>query len=229
MSTAEFPIIGIGASAGGIDAFHSFFDHMPADFGMAFVMILHLPAARKSMLTEILARWTTMPVIEVVGRVEIKPNQVYVPPPHAIVCVGLERKLILRSKFANPSASAYLVAEAYAWCGEKDQAFQWLEQAYQLHDSGLSTIKWDPLVVSLRGDQRYAALLRKMNFLKPTTARKDEVPPRLFRMAAVRKVVTCGRLAGRDRLLRLSSATLQTTSIGRPGNRPQRRCIGRFL
>jgi two-component system, chemotaxis family, CheB/CheR fusion protein len=85
MSAAEFPIIGIGASAGGIDAFHSFFNHMPADCGMAFVMILHLPAARKSMLTEILARWTTMPVNEVIERVEIKPNQVYVPPPHAIV------------------------------------------------------------------------------------------------------------------------------------------------
>jgi two-component system CheB/CheR fusion protein len=85
MSMAEFSIIGIGASAGGIDAFHSFFDHMPADCGMAFVMVLHLPADRKSMLTEILARWTSMPVIDVTDRVAIKPNHVYVPPPHAIV------------------------------------------------------------------------------------------------------------------------------------------------
>jgi two-component system CheB/CheR fusion protein len=85
MSMAEFSIIGIGASAGGIDAFHSFFDHMPADSGMAFVMILHLPADRKSMLTEILARWTSMPVVEVSARVMIEPNHVYVPPPHAIV------------------------------------------------------------------------------------------------------------------------------------------------
>jgi len=82
---AEFSIIGIGASAGGIDAFHSFFDHMPADCGMAFVMVLHLPADRKSMLTEILARWTKMPVIDVADRVMIKPNHIYVPPPHAIV------------------------------------------------------------------------------------------------------------------------------------------------
>jgi two-component system CheB/CheR fusion protein len=85
MSMAEFSIIGIGASAGGIDAFHSFFDHMPADSGMAFVMILHLPPDRKSMLTEILARWTSMPVVEVSARVMIEPNHVYVPPPHAIV------------------------------------------------------------------------------------------------------------------------------------------------
>jgi CheB methylesterase len=53
---ADFRIIGIGASVGGIDAFHSFFDHMLSDRGMAFVMVLHLPADRKSMLMEILAR-----------------------------------------------------------------------------------------------------------------------------------------------------------------------------
>ena len=52
---------------------------------MAFVMILHLPADRKSMLPEILTRWTSMPVIEVTERVQIRPNHVYVPPPHALV------------------------------------------------------------------------------------------------------------------------------------------------
>ena len=59
MNSPAFPIVGIGASAGGIDAFHSFFNHMPADCGMGFVVILHLPAERKSMLAEILTRWTS--------------------------------------------------------------------------------------------------------------------------------------------------------------------------
>jgi two-component system CheB/CheR fusion protein len=94
MSLPDFHIVGIGASAGGIDAFHSFFDHMPADCGMAFVMVLHLPAARKSMLTEILARWTAMPVIEVTHGVEIEPNRVYVPPPHVIVTFDAGRLLM---------------------------------------------------------------------------------------------------------------------------------------
>jgi two-component system CheB/CheR fusion protein len=94
MSSSTFPIVGIGASAGGLDAFHKFFDHMPADCGMAFVMILHLPADRKSLLPEILARWTPMPVIEGVDGTRLKPNCVYVPPPHAIVslnggCLGV--------------------------------------------------------------------------------------------------------------------------------------------
>lgn len=85
MTASAFPLVGIGASAGGLDAFHKFFEHMPADCGMAFVMILHLPADRKSMLPEILARWTRMPVVEGVDGALIEPNCVYVPPPHAIV------------------------------------------------------------------------------------------------------------------------------------------------
>ena len=85
MSAGEFPIVGIGASAGGLDAFHAFFDHMPADCNMAFVMVLHLPADRKSMLPEILSRWTSMPVKEGIDGMLIEPNCVYVPPPHAVV------------------------------------------------------------------------------------------------------------------------------------------------
>src|ERR1700742_1258880 len=88
VTSTAFPIIGIGASAGGIDAFHSFFDAMPPDCGMAFVMILHLPAGRKSMLTEILRRWTSMEVMEGHDGLRIQPNCVYVPPPHAIVTLA---------------------------------------------------------------------------------------------------------------------------------------------
>ncbi len=88
MSRFAFPIVGIGASAGGIDAFHSFFNHMPDDCGMAFVILLHLPADRKSMLTEILARWTTMRVIDASDGCLIEPNCVYVPPPQAIVTLS---------------------------------------------------------------------------------------------------------------------------------------------
>jgi two-component system CheB/CheR fusion protein len=76
-------IVGIGASAGGLDAFHSFFQNMPADSGMAFVVVLHLPANRKSMLPEILGRWTAMPVVEAANGAVLEANCVYVPPPHA--------------------------------------------------------------------------------------------------------------------------------------------------
>ena len=59
--------------------------------------------------------------------------------------------------------SAYQVAEVYAWRGEKDKAFGWLERAYQQQDGGLTAIKYDPLLAGLRGDIRYHALLRKIN------------------------------------------------------------------
>jgi two-component system CheB/CheR fusion protein len=85
MTGTEFSIVGIGASAGGLEAFHKFFDYMPADSGLAFVMILHLPADRKSMLPEILSRWTRMRVIEGQDGMTLEANSVYVPPPHSIV------------------------------------------------------------------------------------------------------------------------------------------------
>ncbi len=59
--------------------------------------------------------------------------------------------------------AALQIAEVHAWRGEKDKAFEWLERAYRQRDGGLADIKYDPLLDSLRGDSRYAALLRKMN------------------------------------------------------------------
>lgn len=54
-------------------------------------------------------------------------------------------------------------AEAFAWRGEKDRAFEWLERAYRQRDGGLGRVKIDPLLISLRRDPRFGALLRKMN------------------------------------------------------------------
>ena len=85
MANAPINIVGIGASAGGLDAFHSFFQNMPPDSGLAFVVLLHLPIDRRSMLPDILTRWTPMRVIEATDGKRIEANIVYVPPPHAIV------------------------------------------------------------------------------------------------------------------------------------------------
>ncbi len=88
MNESAFPIVGIGASAGGIDAFHNFFNHMPGNCGMAFIILLHLPADRKSLLPEILARWTSMRVLAGRNGALIETNCVYVPPPHSLVSVS---------------------------------------------------------------------------------------------------------------------------------------------
>ena len=77
-----FPIVGIGASAGGLEAFEMFFKACPADIGMAFVLVPHLDPNHVSLLTEILQRNTTMPVHEAVDQIAVSPNCVYIIPPN---------------------------------------------------------------------------------------------------------------------------------------------------
>ncbi|MDP1596054.1 MAG: chemotaxis protein CheB [Methylotenera sp.] len=79
---AGFPIIGIGASAGGLEAFEQFFHHLPNDCGMAFVLIQHLDPSHGSILTEILQRSTQLPVVEAQDQMQVAPNTVYVIPPN---------------------------------------------------------------------------------------------------------------------------------------------------
>jgi two-component system CheB/CheR fusion protein len=76
-----FLMVGLGASAGGYQALKQFFQRMPADCGMAFVVILHLSPQHKSNLAELLQRETDMPVAQVTETVKVEPNHVYVIPP----------------------------------------------------------------------------------------------------------------------------------------------------
>ena len=78
----RFPVVGIGASAGGLEAFRELLSHLPIDTGMAFVFIQHLGPNQKSLLSEILARETAMPVAEVTNGMTVAPNCVYVIPPN---------------------------------------------------------------------------------------------------------------------------------------------------
>lgn len=79
-----FPIVGIGASAGGLAAIEAFFSGMPADAdpGMAFVLVQHLDPNHKSLLTELIRRYTRMQVFEVVDGIQVQPNCVYIIPPN---------------------------------------------------------------------------------------------------------------------------------------------------
>ena len=78
-----FPVVGIGASAGGLEAFEQLLSHLPDDTGMAFAIIQHLAADRESLLSEILRRSTQMPVTQVKGNTPLEPNCIYVIPPNA--------------------------------------------------------------------------------------------------------------------------------------------------
>jgi two-component system CheB/CheR fusion protein len=76
------PVIGIGASAGGLEALSLFFDATPADSGSAFVVVIHLDPSQQSHMAEILATHTTMPVVEVTDGIEIAANRVFVIAPN---------------------------------------------------------------------------------------------------------------------------------------------------
>ena len=80
----NFPIVGIGAPAGGISAFGAFFSAMPAGASpnMAFVIVQHLAPDHKSILTEIIQRYTKMKVYEVHDGMEVEPNCTYIIPPN---------------------------------------------------------------------------------------------------------------------------------------------------
>jgi two-component system CheB/CheR fusion protein len=79
---SSLKIVGIGASAGGLEAFEEFFRHMPPDSGMSFVLVQHLDPSHTSLLTDILQRSTPMPVVEVQDQIPVAPNTVYVIPPN---------------------------------------------------------------------------------------------------------------------------------------------------
>ena len=81
-TAVAFPIVGIGCSAGGLNALERFFTHAPADSGMAFVVVQHLAPSHESALPELLQRLTRMTVIEVGDGMRIKRNCVYVIPPN---------------------------------------------------------------------------------------------------------------------------------------------------
>ena len=78
---SAFPIVGIGASAGGLEAFMQMLRALPVDTGMAFVLVQHLSPTRESQLADILSRTTAMPVTEVQDEPRVEPNRVYVIPP----------------------------------------------------------------------------------------------------------------------------------------------------
>ncbi len=84
-SHQDFPIVGIGASAGGLEAFQEFLKGIPDDSGMAYVLVQHLDPNHDSSLTEILTGYTEIPVMEIVDDIHLAPNIIYVMPENKIL------------------------------------------------------------------------------------------------------------------------------------------------
>lgn len=79
---SEFPIVGLGASAGGLPAFEAFFTEMSIDSEMAFVLVQHMSPNHESILSELIKKYTTMKVFDVIEGITIEPNRIYIMPPN---------------------------------------------------------------------------------------------------------------------------------------------------
>jgi two-component system, chemotaxis family, CheB/CheR fusion protein len=98
-STSAFPIVGIGASAGGLEAFTQLLQELPVTTGLAFVLVQHLDPTHESMLPELLSRVTKMPVQQVQKGMTVEPNHIYVTPPNANMTMnGMTLRLASRSE-----------------------------------------------------------------------------------------------------------------------------------
>ncbi len=84
----SFPVVGIGASAGGLEAFRQLLKHLPVDTGMAFVLVQHLDPTHESILTELLSRCTRMAVSEVRDGMGVEPDHLYIIPPNTNMAIA---------------------------------------------------------------------------------------------------------------------------------------------
>ncbi len=99
-SPAHCPVVGLGASAGGLEAFQSFLASAPADGGLAYVLVQHLDPNHESMLAELLSRRTAMPVRQISDGMTIEANNVYLIPPNA--SLSIEDGKLRLTQFAEP-------------------------------------------------------------------------------------------------------------------------------
>jgi two-component system CheB/CheR fusion protein len=87
-ASPRFPIVGIGASAGGLEAFTQLLRALPSDTGMSFVIVQHLDPTHETVLTDLLARATRMPTSQIIDRTPVRPDHVYVIPPNRSLTIA---------------------------------------------------------------------------------------------------------------------------------------------
>ncbi|GGQ07570.1 chemotaxis protein CheB [Shewanella litoralis] len=90
-------VVGVGASAGGLEALQSLLSNMPTDSGMALVVAQHLSPSYKSMMTELLEKESTISVVTAIDNAQIEPNKVYICPPNSNIEITANDRIKLLS------------------------------------------------------------------------------------------------------------------------------------
>lgn len=105
-TSKQFCVVGIGASAGGLEAFNAFIEALPEDSGMAFILVQHLDPEHQSQLPEILQRNTKIPVKEIRDKMEVKPNHIYVIPSNKTLSFQ-KKEMVLDTREKRNDLSPY--------------------------------------------------------------------------------------------------------------------------
>ncbi len=122
-----FPVVGIGASAGGLDAFKKLLKAIPEDSGMAYVLVQHLDPSHESLLQELLQKATNIPVLEITDDIKVEPNHIYVIPSNKMM-VATDGILLLAPRPAKSKNERNLPIDLF---------FTSLAEVHQSHAIGV--------------------------------------------------------------------------------------------
>ena len=109
-ATPRFPVVGIGASAGGLEAVTSLLKELASPLGIAYVLVLHLDPARESKVSEILARTTTIPVVQAQDSMRVQPDHIYVIPPNCDMTID---RWVLHLRDREPHRSSNTTIDTF--------------------------------------------------------------------------------------------------------------------
>ena len=156
------PIAAIGASAGGLEPIEQFFDAMPADSGCAFVIIQHLSPDFRSLMDELLARHSSMPIHRIEDGMQIEPNSIYLNTPRTVMTIHGSR---LKVEQIDPRDTVYLPIDLFFESLAKDRG----EQAIGLVLSGTGSD-------GTKGSQSINKAGGKVLVQEPSTTKFDSMP-----------------------------------------------------
>lgn len=200
-----FPIVGIGASAGGLNAFENFFKHMPSDAGIAFVLVSHLDPKHVSIMPELIQKHTKMQVLSVEDGVEVQPNAIYVIPPNKFIAI-LHGTLYLMEPTSNHGSR--LPIDAFFRSLAKDQGSNAIGIILsgtgtdgtlglkEIRGAGGMVMVQDPQVAAYDGMPRSAVATGMVDFILPP----EKMPGQLLtylKHSTIRQVVTATSLSGK--------------------------------
>jgi two-component system CheB/CheR fusion protein len=171
-------IVGIGASAGGLDAISELLSHIPSDIGMAFVVVQHLAPDQESLLDRLLSRVTTMPVETAADGMGVEPNQVYVIPPNADMTIaqgqlrlgaiapGQSRSRVIDLFFESLAADQARQAIAVVLSGSNNDGAQGIEA---IHQAGGLVFAQDPTTAEFDAMPAAAMATGQVDFVQSPT------------------------------------------------------------